>query len=62
MPYIHMGGGIDISHSQIENYAVRAYFSGHLYPEKPNGSRLDLNRLASKGVTDVFLNEPEVYV
>lgn len=56
------GGGIDISHSQIENYAVRAYFSGHLYPEKPNDSRLDLNRLASKGVTDVFLNEPEVYV
>ncbi len=41
---------------------MRAWFSGHLYPEKPTGGRLDLARLKAMGITDVFLNEPEVYL
>ena len=41
---------------------VRAWLSGHLYPEKPTGGRLDLEALEQKGVTDVILNEPEVYL
>ena len=32
------------------------------YPEKPTGGRLDLQALEEKGITDVFLNEPEVYL
>lgn len=40
---------------------VRAWFGGHLYPEKPTGGRMDLDKLAA-GVTDVFINEPEKYV
>ena len=53
--------GIDLQAARISRYSVRAYFSGHLYPEKPTGTRLDLRRLEEKGITDVFLNEPEVY-
>ncbi len=41
---------------------VRVWLSGHLYPEKPTGGRLDLEALEKKGITDVFLNEPEVYL
>ena len=41
---------------------IRAWLSGHLYPEKPTGGRLDLEALEEKGITDVFLNEPEVYL
>lgn len=53
--------GIDLSAEKISGYSVRAYFSGHLYPEKPTGTKLDLNSLEEKGITDVFLNEPEMY-
>ncbi len=53
---------IDISADQLKDYKVRAWFSGHLYPEKPTGGRLDLQELESRGITDVFLNEPEVYL
>ena len=53
--------GIDLPAARISGYSVRTYFSGHLYPEKPTGTRLDLRRLEEKGITDVFLNEPEVY-
>ena len=42
--------------------AVRAWLSGHLYPEKPTGGRLDLRKLEEQGITDVFLNEPEMYL
>lgn len=42
--------------------AVRAWFTGHLYPEKPTGGHLDLVELEEAGITDVFLNEPEVYL
>ena len=41
---------------------VRAWFGGHLYPEKPSGGRMDLSKLEAAGVTDVFLNEPDKYV
>lgn len=54
--------GMDISKDKIEGYSVRAWFSGHLYPEKPTGTLLDLERLAEQGITDVFLNEPERYL
>lgn len=41
---------------------VRAWFTGHLYPEKPTGTKLDLLILEKQGITDVFLNEPERYL
>ncbi|MCI9108039.1 MAG: hypothetical protein HFI00_07480 [Lachnospiraceae bacterium] len=53
--------GIDLPREKISDYSVRAYFKGHLYPERPTGTRLDLNSLEEKGITDVFLNEPEMY-
>ena len=54
--------GIDLPAEALKDYTVRAWFSGHLYPEKPNGNRLDLAALEAQGITDVFLNEPEVYL
>lgn len=54
--------GIDLPPKRIKGYCVRAYFGGHLYPEKPTGTRLDLAVLEQKGITDVFLNEPERYL
>ena len=54
--------GMDLPREQIEKYQVRAWFSGHLYPEKPTGTRLDIEELERKGITDVFLNEPEKYI
>ncbi len=54
--------GIDLPADQIKDYSVRAYLGGHLYPEKPTGTKLDLAALTQKGITDVFLNEPEQYL
>ncbi|MCI8796117.1 MAG: hypothetical protein HFG89_04580 [Dorea sp.] len=54
--------GLDLPKERISGYAVRAWFTGHLYPEKPTGKRLDLATLERLGITDVFLNEPEKYV
>lgn len=54
--------GIDLPAERIGEYTVRAWFSGHLYPEKPTGTKLDLEKLENQGITDVFLNEPEVYL
>ncbi len=54
--------GMDLSKERLEGLTVRAWFSGHLYPEKPTGTRLDLGMLEKRGVTDIFLNEPEKYV
>ncbi len=54
--------GIDLPVKQIQNYTVRAWFSGHLYPEKSTGTLLDMSKLEEKGITDVILNEPEVYI
>ena len=44
------------------NFPVRAWLTGHLYPEKPTGGRLDLASLKAQGITDLFLNEPEAYL
>lgn len=54
--------GIDLPVENLQGYAVRAWLSGHLYPEKPTGTRLDLEALEKQGITDVFLNEPEMYL
>lgn len=54
--------GMDLSVERIQEYTVRAWLSGHLYPEKPTGTRLDLKFLEKQGITGVFLNEPEVYI
>ncbi len=54
--------GMDLPKEKITGYTVRAWFAGHLYPEKPTGTRLDLEALEKKGITDVFLNEPEKYL
>ena len=56
------GGAIDIAPERIKDCTVRAWFGGHLYPEKPTGGMMNLDRLAAAGVTDVFLNEPERYL
>ncbi len=32
------------------------------YPEKPTGTKLDLDDLETVGITDIILNEPEAYV
>lgn len=53
---------IDLPAERISSYPVRAWFTGHLYPEKPTGIKLDLNLLEKQGITDVFLNEPETYL
>lgn len=54
--------GMDLLFQDLQGMTVRAWFDGHLYPDKPTGTRLDLQRLEEKGITDVFLNEPEVYL
>lgn len=54
--------GIDLTKEQLQGQIVRAWFSGHLYPEKPTGTRLNLHKLEALGITDVFLNEPEIYL
>lgn len=54
--------GIDLPKERLRDYTVRAWLSGHLYPEKPTGTRLDLSALEEQGITDVFLNEPEIYL
>ncbi len=53
--------GIDITAKELEGYEVRAWMSGHLYPEKPTGTKLNFASLESLGITDIILNEPEVY-
>lgn len=57
-PYLY---GIDLPKERLEGYRVRAWLSGHLYPEKPTGNILDLVKLEKLGITDIFLNEPEKY-
>ena len=54
--------GIDLPIERIKEYSVRAWLSGHLYPEKPTGTKLDLEMLERQGITDVILNEPERYL
>lgn len=54
--------GIDLPPAELKGYAVRAWMGGHLYPEKPTGTRLDLTQLEKQGITEIILNEPEKYV
>lgn len=54
--------GMDLSKENLDGITVRVWLSGHLYPEKPTGTKLDLSSLAIKGITDVILNEPEMYL
>lgn len=54
--------GMDLSAEELEGYTVRVWMSGHLYPEKPTGTKLDFAPLEAQGITDIILNEPEVYL
>lgn len=54
--------GMDLPAEQLKGYTVRAWMSGHLYPEKPTGTRLELEGIEAQGITDIILNEPEAYV
>ncbi len=54
--------GIDLTAEQLKGYTIRAYMSGHLYPEKPTGGKLDFTQLEAQGITDIILNEPEAYL
>lgn len=56
------GGGIDIEDYRFDERPVRAWFGGHLYPEKPTEGKMDIFKYESMGVTDLFLNEPEKYL
>lgn len=53
---------MDLNREELKGNVVRAWFSGHLYPEKPTGTKLDIEKLENMGITDVFLNEPELYL
>jgi len=53
--------GIDLTPQELNGRIVRAWFSGHLFPEKPTGNRLDFALLEAHGITDVMINEPEMY-
>lgn len=53
---------VDLSKEDLEDYTVRAWMGGHLYPEKPTGTKLDIKALERQGITDVMLNEPECYL
>ena len=53
--------GMDLKAEEFVGYTVRVWMSGHLFPEKSTGTRLDLVPLEMQGITDIILNEPEVY-
>lgn len=53
---------LDLPLEEMKLYVVRAWMSGHLYPEKPTGTRLDMDALERQGITDIILNEPEAYL
>ncbi|RKM60426.1 hypothetical protein D6855_06820 [Butyrivibrio sp. CB08] len=55
------GNSIDIEDYRFEGRAVRGWFGGHLYPEKPTDGKMDVFKYEALGVTDLFLNEPEKY-
>lgn len=54
--------GMDLPKGSLHGFTVRAWLGGHLYPERPTGTRIDLGMLEEQGITDVFLNEPERYL
>ena len=53
---------MDRTCEELTGQTVRAWFTGHLYPEKPTGTKLDLSKLEAQGITDIFINEPEAYI
>lgn len=53
---------MDLTKAELEGRTVRAWMSGHLYPEKPTGTKLDFSPLEAQGITDIILNEPEAYL
>ena len=53
---------MDLPAEKFKGRDVRAWFGGHLYPELPTGGKLDVNKYAEKGVTDLILNEPDKYL
>lgn len=53
---------MDLTAEELKTYTVRAWMSGHLYPEKTTGKKLDFVPLEVQGITDLILNEPERYV
>ena len=53
---------MDLPKEKVEDRIVRAWYTGHLYPEIPTGKKMDFEKYAKLGVTDVFLNEPEIYL
>ena len=60
---LHPGGKcMDIGPERFEGRTVRAWFGGHLYPEKPTSGKMDFDKYEKAGITDVFLNEPEKYL
>lgn len=54
--------GMDLPQERIRGYQVRAWMSEPLYPEKPKETKIDLETLRKKGITDLILNEPEEYL
>lgn len=54
--------GMDLPRERVEGYSVRAWMTGHLYPEKPTGTKIDFLPLEECGITDIILNEPERYL
>lgn len=56
------GYHMDLPKEKVAGRTIRAYFGGHLFPELPTSGKMNLDNLAAKGVTDVFLNEPEKYI
>ena len=53
---------IDLTLAELHGMTVRAWMSGHLYPEKPTGTKLDVHPLEQQGITDIMMNEPEMYI
>lgn len=54
--------GMDLPAEKLAGYTIRAWSGGRLYPDKVTGRKLDLPAMEQKGITDVFLNEPERYL
>lgn len=52
---------MDIAPSMLEERPVRAWFSGHLFPELSTGKTMNFKPHEDRGVTDLIINEPEAY-
>lgn len=64
-PHIYAGDNPNQSIPTMEevfDLYLRAWIPGHLYPERPTGTKLELTHLGKMGITDIILNEPEVYI